>query len=373
MTVEKIKELGKNRSDENLKLLLQMYNENYDLDIKREIVSSIGRQKDKQAIYNFIAENAFKKTYMELIYQMYRTTLYRSDDSDFTALRERIEMHYDNELLQKMKRYRQNKYKNAKQKKAVQTTTILEGDCVETLKEIESESVQLVFTSPPYYNARIYSDYVSYAEYLEKMKKALLACNRVLEPGRFIIYNVSPVITKRPGREFESIRYPIHFDFHKIMQESGFYFVDEIIWIKPETSVKNRIGGYQQSLKPLSYKPNCITESILVYRKNADFLLDQNIKKYPRDSKNDPGAKIDTTNCWYIHPKSSKNHPAIFPEELCEKVLNYYSYPGDVVLDPFAGSGTFGKVAKRLNRTPILCEINKEYIDLMKRSLTDDI
>ena len=59
------------------------------------------------------------------------------------------------------------------------------------------------------------------------------------------------------------IRYPIHFDFHKILEESGFYFVDEIIWIKPEYSVPNRVGGYHQTRQPLSYKPNCITESLL--------------------------------------------------------------------------------------------------------------
>ena len=51
------------------------------------------------------------------------------------------------------------------------------------------------------------------------------------------------MITKRAGREFESIRYPIHFDFHNILIKAGFYFIDEIQWIKPEASVKNRNGG----------------------------------------------------------------------------------------------------------------------------------
>ena len=109
------------------------------------------------------------------------------------------------------------------------------------------------------------------------MKNVLRECSRVLEDGRFIIINVSPVITKRPGREFESVRYPIHFDFHSILQQTGFYFVDEIIWIKPESSVKDRVGGYRQTRKPLSYKPNCITESLMVYRKTAPFLLDEKI------------------------------------------------------------------------------------------------
>lgn len=204
------------------------------------------------------------------------------------------------------------------------------------------------------------------------MKDILIECNRVLEDGRFIIINVSPVITKRPGREFESIRYPIHFDFHKILLDTGFYFIDEIIWIKPETTVPNRIGGYQQTRKPLSYKPNCITESIMVYRKQADFLLDKNIAKYKNFIKN-AAEDIETNNCWYINPKSDRSHPAVFPEELCQKVIKYYSYEKDVVLDPFAGSGTLGRVALDMNRIPVLCEINPEYIKLIERGLYGNI
>jgi DNA modification methylase len=175
------------------------------------------------------------------------------------------------------------------------------------------------------------------------------------------------VITKRPGREFESIRYPIHFDFHRILLDTGFYFIDEIIWIKPESTVPNRIGGYQQTRKPLSYKPNCITESLMVYRKNADFLLDKNIAKYSYYVKDN--EKFETNNCWYINPKSNKNHPAVFPEELCQKVLKYYSFEQDVVLDPFAGSGTLGAVAIDMGRIPVLCEKNEKYIKIIQERL----
>lgn len=244
---------------------------------------------------------------------------------------------------------------------------MLKGDVAEKLKKFPEQSVQMIFTSPPYYNAREYSDYHSYKDYLDKIKNVFTACNRVLEDGRFIIVNISPVITKRPGREFESIRYPIHYDYHKILEESGFYFVDEIVWIKPEPSVPNRIGGYMQTRKPLSYKPNCITESLMVYRKNCDFLLDKNINDYKEYNKYE-NEEIDTTNCWYITPKSDKNHPAVFPEELCKRVLKYYSYEGDVIMDPFAGSGTLGRVAKQMNRIPIMCEMNEEYIKLIKNT-----
>ena len=75
------------------------------------------------------------------------------------------------------------------------------------------------------------------------------ACNRVLEDGRFIIVNVSPVITRRPGREFESIRYLIHYDLHRVLTQTGYYFVDEILWVKPEPSVPDRVSGYRQTLR----------------------------------------------------------------------------------------------------------------------------
>lgn len=224
--------------------------------------------------------------------------------------------------------------------------TVLVGDVEDTLKELPMQAVQMVFTSPPYYNAREYSDYHSYKEYLQKMKKVFEAVNRVLEDGRFFIVNILPVITKRPGREFESIRYSIHYDYHKILEEAGFCFIDEIVWIKPEPSVPNRIGGYMQTRKPLSYKPNCITESIMVYRKKCDFLLDKNIDDYDKYDRFE-NEEIDTSNCWYIAPSASKDHPAIFPEELCRRVLKYFSFESDVILDPFAGSGTLGRVAKK--------------------------
>lgn len=320
-----------------------------------------------ETVYNFIKDNVFEKNYMDVIYQFYRTILYNYSDFRFMKLGEKVEKFYDNEVIYKMKKYKLEK-KEIKKNEAIRKATLLEGDAKKTLKTIKNVSVQLIFTSPPYYNAKEYSDYNSYKSYLEELKNIFLECCRILEDGRFIIVNVSPVITKRAGREFESIRYPIHFDLHNILTECGFYFIDEIIWIKPEPSVPNRNGGFIKTRKPLSYKPNCITESLLVYRKDCNFLIDKNIKEY-KNFKPDFEEKIFTSNCWHIAPAYKKEHPAIFPDELCEKVLKYYSYPGDVVLDPFAGSGTFGKIALKNNRIPILCEKNVGYINYIKKNI----
>lgn len=371
ITVQYIKNMGseQNRSPETLENLLHLFREDYDIEIKREIVSSIGRQTDYDAILHFLNENAFNGYPMELVYQMYRTCLYKGrSDVRFVKLGEQIRNYYKNEVIEKMYRfftYRQERHKRKSVTNSINSPLLLVGDSEKTLQNLPEGSVQLVFTSPPYYNAREYSDYHSYQDYLNKMKTVFQACNRVIEDGRFMIVNISPVITKRPGREFESIRYPIPYDFHKLLEESGFYFIDEIVWIKPEPSVPNRIGGYIQTRKALSYKPNCITESIMVYRKSCPFLLDKNVSDYSDFDKFED-EEIDTSNCWYIAPKADRNHPAVFPEELCRRILKYYSFEGDVVLDPFAGSGTFGRVARSMNRIPVMCEVNETYAKLIK-------
>ncbi|WP_288679730.1 site-specific DNA-methyltransferase [uncultured Brachyspira sp.] len=377
-TLLEIKELGLIKSEENIDILLSIFYDDYNIELKREIVSSIGRQKNDYKILKFIEDNVYNCGFMDLVYQMYRTCLYKQKDNiDFQKLGEDIENYFDNEVIKKMKlyyEYRHNKdnidYKPFKQ---IIKPTLLCGDNIQTLNKIQDKEVQLIFTSPPYYNAREYADYKSYKDYLNKMFLTLKQCHRVLEDGRFIIINVSPVITKRAGREFESIRYPIHFDFHNILIKAGFYFIDEIQWIKPEASVKNRNGGYRQTRMPLSYKPNCINESIMVYRKNSLFLLDKNIKKYDKSFANEKDLEFDTSNCWHIIPKSNKLHPAVFPEELCRKILTYYSFKTDIVLDPFAGSGTFGKVALKMDRIPILCEINEKYCDIIRGMNYDEI
>lgn len=372
ITIERIKALGKEKSDKNLDLLLDLFeNPQLKLDLKREIVSSIGRQTNNDRVFEFDSKQAFNpENPMELVYQIFRTCLYKGkSDQRFQELGKKIKTTYNNEIITKMDafyKFRRNKEKRTHNTEPIKPT-LLVGDTETTLKQLPEKIIHMASTSPPYYNAREYSDYHSYKEYLQKMKRVFQAVNRVLEDGRFFIVNISPVITKRPGREFESIRYPINYDYHKILEEAGFYFVDEIIWIKPEPSVPNRIGGYIQTRKPLTYKPNCITESIMVYRKKCDFLLDKNVDDYPIYNKYSD-EDIDTSNCWHIAPKADKNHPAVFPDELCRRILKYYSFEGDVILDPFAGSGTLGRVAKEMKRIPIMCEINDHYADIINKT-----
>ena len=248
------------------------------------------------------------------------------------------------------------------------TNIVVNGDVRDVLKNVPDESVHLTFTSPPYYNARDYSIYASYEAYLNFLAEVFKATYRITKEGRFLIVNTSPVIVPRISRAHSSKRYPIPFDMHKDLVQMGWEFIDDIIWMKPEYSVKNRIGGFQQHRKPLAYKPNSVTEYLMVYRKQTTKLLDWNIHQYSQDIVNQSKVPdgYESTNVWQISPKSDKVHSAIFPYDLCKRVVEYYSFVGDLIFDPFGGSGTLGRTAKSLNRKFFMTEKDPKYFEYMQ-------
>ena len=251
--------------------------------------------------------------------------------------------------------------------------TIGLGDSELLLQETPNESVDLVFTSPPYYNARPeYSEYLTYEEYLLKIRKIINQSHRVLNEGRFFVMNISPVLIRRASRNEASRRIAVPFDFHRLFIEEGFEFIDDIHWEKPEGAgwATGRGRRFAADRNPLQYKPVPVTEYVLVYRKKTDKLIDWHIRKHPEqqiieESKIKDG--YETTNLWKIHPSYNKNHPAVFPLELAEKLIQYYSFKKDVVLDPFAGTGTTGKAAVKNGRRFVLFEQEEDYyIKLIK-------
>ena len=233
--------------------------------------------------------------------------------------------------------------------------TIILGEANELMPDVETTSldVGLVFTSPPYYNAKPeYAEYSSYEKYLDFLWSVFYECERLLLPGRFFVVNVSPVIQARESRQHESVRFNIPFDLHPLMTKLGLTLVDDIIWEKPAAAVKNRNAGFFQHRRPLAYKPNIVTEYILVYRKPDGKLIDQQLRACPPpilDASLVPDG-YERTNVWKLRTKADKQHPAVFPLELAERVVRYYSLKGDLVLDPFMGSGTTAMAALRLGR-----------------------
>ena len=187
-----------------------------------------------------------------------------------------------------------------------------------------------------------------------------------------MVVNISPVLIRRTSRNTSSKRIPIPFDYHKILSEIGFEFIDDIIWQKPEGAGWNIGRGrrFRADRKPLQYKPVPVTEYILVYRKKTEKLIDWNLRKH-HDLSLIEESKIlgdyDVTNIWKIPPGHSKVHPAVFPEKLAEKVIRYYSFKKDLILDPFGGTGTTGIAALKNDRRFLMIDNETKYYEYMKK------
>lgn len=249
------------------------------------------------------------------------------------------------------------------------------GSCIDLMDEMPAGSVDLIFTSPPYFNARPeYGEYEEYEKYLFEIRQVIRRAHKILNEGRFFIMNTAPVLLRRASRNESSRRIAVPFDLHRIFIEEGFDFIDDIIWAKPEGAgwATSRGRRFAADRNPLQYKAVPVTEYVLVYRKKTDLLIDWHIRSHPDrqaviDSK--IGDDYERTNIWRIQPVTNSKHPAAFPVELAQKVIKYYSFKGDVVMDPFAGSGTVGTAAAQLGRRFVLLEINPDYVELIKDSV----
>lgn len=375
--LQAVKNIGKLNGKSDITHLVSLYKNETDTSVKREIVSSIGRQREcanKPLLYDFLNDKDPK-----IVCQAIRGLLIFENDKDVEEhLRPLI--NHPNEMVRTViyKEY----FSKEKQPNSIfphaethefLKNVVVNADVLEALKYVPDESVHLTFTSPPYYNARDYSIYPSYQAYLEFLDKVFRETHRITKEGRFLIVNTSPIIIPRVSRSHSSKRYGIPFDLHPYLVKNGWEFIDDIVWLKPEASVKNRIGGFMQHRKPLGYKPNSVTEYLMVYRKSTEKLLDWNIRSY--DHKTIEESKVadgyETSNVWKIDPCFDKVHSAIFPVELCKRVIQYYSYKGDLIFDPFGGSGTVGRTAKALDRSFFLTEQEPKYFEYMQLKQKD--
>lgn len=374
-----IKNLAKINDTSLLESFFQYAKKDQSTNVRREAVSAIGRLRHDEAIpflLQFLSDKD-PKVVMQAIRGLF---VFASHSKVKKHLLELLD--HPNELIKEMI----DKKLNYHQK---QTTShlkhdecskhlknlIVYGDTIKALKHVPDESVHLTFTSPPYYNARDYSIYQSYKEYLSFLESVFKEVHRVTKEGRFFVLNTSPIIIPRISRSHASKRYPIPYDIHPLLIHIGWEFIDDIVWVKPEASVKNRNAGFLQHRKPLAYKPNAVSEMLMVYRKKTDKLIDWNIHQYPADQvkRSQVLGDYETTNIWHIDPKYDKTHSAVFPLELCHRVIKYYSFVGDLIFDPFAGSGTLGKASMSLNRYFFLTEKEVKYVHRIKEDLVKNL
>ena len=366
------KNIAKLNHSKNLEPLWDAFKTEQDTAVRREIVSAIGRLRQPQN-KPFLFE-ILKDKDPKVVCQAIRGLLVYDDD---VLVERKLKplLDHENETVRTViyKEYFAEKTQKTNEQPHHETydflkNVVVNADVLDTLSYVPSESVHLTFTSPPYYNARDYSIYPSYDAYLQFLASVFQETHRATKEGRFLIVNTSPIIIPRVSRAHSSKRYPIPFDLHHYLVKMGWDFIDDIIWLKPEYSVKNRVGGFHQHRKPLGYKPNTTTEYLMVYRKETTRLLDWNMRSYSPETveQSKVSGDYDTTNVWRIDPTFDKVHNAVFPVELCKRVIQYYSYKGDLVFDPFAGSGTVGRTAKNLGRNFFLTEKEAVYFEYMQ-------
>ena len=347
--------------------------------VRREAASAIGRMRDRAAIPTLI--RLTRDPDPKVVLQALRGLLaFKTKDKRIHAALEKLRDH-KNEVIQEVIECERSFDFETPQTREQQAESpdfmknlVVQGDVLSVLKKTPAESIHLTFTSPPYYNARDYSIYSSYKEYLAFLEKVFRQVLRVTKPGRFFVLNTSPVIVPRVGRQYSSRRYAIPFDIHPILTRMGWDFVDDIVWAKPEASVKNRNGGFFQHRKPLAYKPNARTEYLMVYRKKSPRLIDWNIRQYNAQQvkKSLVQGDYETSNVWDIDPTYERDHPAVFPARLCQRVVQYYSMADDLIFDPFGGSGTLGRAAAAMGRYFFMTEISPSYICRIKERFSGD-
>lgn len=373
-----VKNLGKIADIEHLKKMKELIENEDDSMVIRETYSSIGRIKKEEIIPILVdgLSNPDPKIVLQCIRGLLRFKQKKEIWEKLNDLREHeneiISDFINVELIDKS----DYDYKKKKEIRIKEIENILVcGDAREVLRLVPDESIHLTFTSPPYYNARDYSIFKSYEMYLDFLVEIFTEVHRITKEGRFFVLNTSPVIIPRISRKHSSKRYLIPYDIHPKIIDIGFEFIDDIIWKKPGPSAVNRNAGFAVNRKPLTYKTNPITESVIVYRKESNKLIDWNLKQYDDNivEKSKVEDDFEETNVWEIAPASNSAHPAIFPKELASNIIKLYSMTGDIVHDPFAGIGTVGLSALELKRKYFLVEKDEKYCEEANRKLKSDI
>ena len=231
---------------------------------------------------------------------------------------------------------------------------------------IPPNSVQLMVTSPPYNVSKEYDEDLSLQEYLGMLRDVFSETYRVLAPGGRAVINVANV-----GRK---PYIPLTSYINMIMLEIGFLMRGEVIWDKSASAGTSCAWGSFKSASNPCLRD--VHEYILVYCK-GDFKLERT-KQERADGREDTIEKqefIDLTkSIWRFSTASAKRigHPAPFPEELPRRCIEFYTFKGDVVLDPFMGSGSTALAAKHTGRSYIGYDISQEYVDLANQRLADD-
>jgi DNA modification methylase len=235
---------------------------------------------------------------------------------------------------------------------------IVHGDARVALQRLAPASVHLAVTSPPY-NVGIpyagYSDDRAHADYLGWLKEVWRDLLRVLVPGGRFALNVAPTSIK-------AFR-PIHHELTADLRDLGYIMRTEVIWYKQTMGRRTAWGSWRSPSNP-HIIPSW--EYVLVFSKGQ-----WNLPGRKEDIDiTGPEFQATSDGFWPIPPeRSRRGHPAPFPEQLIERLVKFYSYRGNTVLDMFGGTGTVASVARRNGRHFISIDASAEYCRLARERI----
>jgi len=264
----------------------------------------------------------------------------------------------------------------------------------QNMSEIPNNSIDLIVTSPPYFNIKDYSknghqtinhsdkkkgqlgDIQNYKDFISELLIVWKESERVLKPNGKLVIN-TPLLPMKKN-EFSS-HYNRHiFDLNSDIQNSilsqkktKMFLYDTYIWNRTNTSKKLMFGSYPY---PRNFYAQNTSEFITVYVKDGKPINSVSYEIKEKSKLTEKEWVEFTKQIWNI-PITNKNdlaygeHSAIMPEEIIRRCIRMFTYVGDIVLDPFAGSGTTLKVAKELGRNYVGYEIMNSYEKIIKLKL----
>jgi len=253
------------------------------------------------------------------------------------------------------------------------THKVINGDC-RNMSNVSDNSVELIITSPPYWQLKDYgvSNQIGfdddYETYINNLNIVWKECFRVLDNGCRLCINVGDQFARSTyyGR-YKVI--PIHSEIIRFCESIGFDFMGQIIWQK-STTMNTSGGGAVMGSFP--YPRNGIVkldfEYIMLFKKQGK------AKKSTAEQKELSKMTNEEWNTffaghWNFAGSKQDKHLAMFPDELPRRLIKMFSFAGETVLDPFAGSGTTAKIARELGRNSISYEINSDFISVIEDKL----
>lgn len=259
------------------------------------------------------------------------------------------------------------------------------------MAEIPNNSVDCIVTSPPYFNIKDYSkdgkqqkkisksikndigNISSFDKYIDKMISIWKECYRVLKPNGKMCINVPlmPMLKKEYSNHYNRNIFDIQSSIqNSILKNTKFYLLDIYIWNRKNSTKKLMFGSYPF---PTNFYAQNTTEFIAIYVKDGKpEHISQEIKE---KSKLTQKEWVEyTKQIWDIAIPNKKDiafgvHCALMPEEIALRCIKLFSFYDGIILDPFAGSGTTLRVAKKLGRNYIGYEINKYYSEIINKKL----